>query len=53
MTAGSTLLTLLIGVGLIVWSVRRLRRAAIERAAAPRAASQAIASHFFGKSPGA
>jgi len=51
--AGSTPLTLLIGIGLVVWSIRRLRQAGIERAAASRAKSEAIVSHVFGKAPGA
>lgn len=52
LTTGSTLLTLLIGIGLVIWAVRRLRRAAIERAA-PRATSQTLVSQVFGKPPGA
>jgi hypothetical protein len=52
LTKGSTLLSLLIGIGLVIWSVRRLRRVAIERAA-PRATSQTLVSQVFGKPPGA
>lgn len=48
---GSNLLALLFGVGLMAWSIRHLRRAAAQRASAPRAGAHAIVSQFFGKPP--